>query len=125
MIPHINFEVIKILCVRFYASNLGILKSWYGIHSFSRLPWWQGGKESAYQCRRHKGCGFDPWVGKILWRRKWQPAPVVFPVKFRGQRSLVGYSPWGSKELDMTKQTHIYNMAYPFLSIRIKYAIYK
>ena len=37
------------------------------------------------------------------WRRKWQPTPVLFPGKFHGQRSLVGYSPWGRKELDMTE----------------------
>ena len=34
------------------------------------LPWWLRGKESTCQCRRY---GFDPWVRKILWRRKWQP----------------------------------------------------
>ena len=40
------------------------------------LPRWLSGKESACQCRRH---GFDPWVRKILWRRKWQPTPVFLP----------------------------------------------
>ena len=40
-------------------------------------------------------------------RRKWQPTPVFLPGKSHGQRSLVGYSPWGHKELDMTEQlTH-------------------
>ena len=34
------------------------------------------GKEASWQCRRHKRCRFDPWVGKISWRRKWQPAPI-------------------------------------------------
>ena len=33
-------------------------------------------KEPACQCRRHKRCGFEPWVGKVSWRRKWQPTPV-------------------------------------------------
>ena len=47
--------------------------------------------------------GFNPWVGKIPWRRKWQPTPVLLPGKSHGWRSLVGYSPWGRKELDMTK----------------------
>ena len=46
--------------------------------------------------------GFNPWVRKIPWRRKWLPTPVFLPEKFHGQRSLVGYSPWGHKELDMT-----------------------
>ena len=39
-------------------------------------------------------------VGKIPWRRAWQPTPVVLPGYFHGQRSLVGYSPWGCKGLD-------------------------
>ena len=46
----------------------------------------------------------DPWVGKIRWRRKWQSTPVLLPGKSLGQRSLVGYSPWGRKELDMTER---------------------
>ena len=44
--------------------------------------------------------GFSPWVGKILWRRKWQPTPVFLPGKSHGQRSLAGYSPWGHQESD-------------------------
>ena len=43
-------------------------------------------------------------VGKILWRRKWQPTPVFLPRESHGQRSLVNYSPWGCKEPDMTEQ---------------------
>ena len=43
-------------------------------------------------------------VGKI-WRRKWQPPPVVLPGKSHGQRSLVGYSPGGHKESDMTEHS--------------------
>ena len=46
------------------------------------LPRWLSGKESSCQCRSWKGCGFDPWVGKIPWRRKCQPAPVFLPGKF-------------------------------------------
>ena len=46
---------------------------------------------------------FDPWVGKIPWRRKWQPTPVLLPGKSHGWRSMVGYSPWGLKESDTTK----------------------
>ena len=47
--------------------------------------------------------GFDPWVRKSLWRRKWQPAPVFLPGKFHGQ-SLVGDHPRGCKELGSTEQ---------------------
>ena len=63
------------------------------------LPRWLSSKEYACQCRR---CKFDPWVRKMLWSRIWQPAPVFLPGKFHGQRRLAGYSPQGSKELDMT-----------------------
>ena len=46
------------------------------------------------QCRRP---GFDPWVGKIPWRGKWQPTPVFLPRESHGRKSLVGYSPRGSR----------------------------
>ena len=52
--------------------------------------------------------GFDPWVGKIPWRSKWQSTPVLLFGKSHGWRSLVGYSPWGCKELDMTEQLHFH-----------------
>ena len=54
-------------------------------------------KEPACQRRRHKRPGFDPWVRKIPWRRKWQPTPVFLPGEAHGQRSLTGYSPWGHR----------------------------
>ena len=53
------------------------------------------------QCGRP---GFNPWVGKIPWRRKWQPTPVLLPGKSHGLRSLAGYSPWGRKESDTTER---------------------
>ena len=49
---------------------------------------------------------FDAWVGKIPWRRKWQPTPVLLPGESHGERSLVGYSPWGRKESDTTERLH-------------------
>ena len=58
-------------------------------------------KESASQCRVP---GFNSWVRKIAWRRKWQPTPVFLLGKHHGLRSLVGYSPWGHKESYLTKQ---------------------
>ena len=68
------------------------------------------GKEPICQWSRQNRLGFSPWVGNIPWRRKWQPTSVLLPGKFHGQRSLVGYSPWGHKELDTTEQlsTHLY-----------------
>ena len=47
----------------------------------------------------------QPWVRKIPWKRKWQPAPVFLPRESHGQRSLEGYSPWGHKESEATERT--------------------
>ena len=60
------------------------------------------GKELACQCRSHKRRGFDPWVGKIPWRRAWQPTPVFLPGESHGQRCRLAYSPW-CDESDMTE----------------------
>ena len=60
------------------------------------FPRWLNGKESTCQCSRLK---FNPWVGEMHWRRKWQPTPVFLPGKSNGQRSPVGYSPWGRKRV--------------------------
>ena len=80
------------------------------------LPRWCSGKEFTCQYRRHR---YDPWVRKIPWRREWQPVPlflfqVFLPGKFHGQRSLVDFSPQGSKESDTTEQsTHAFcNIAF-------------
>ena len=68
----------------------------------SGIPWWLSGKESPLQeCRRQS---FDPWVRRIPWRRKRQPTLVFLPGESHGHRSLVGCSPWGCKELDVTER---------------------
>ena len=72
------------------------------------LPWWLSGKESTCQCRGRWRRGFNPWVGKIPWSRKWQPIPFFLPGKLHGQRSLESYSPWGHEELDITERAHTY-----------------
>ena len=56
-------------------------------------------------CRRHKKFGFDPWVGKIPWRKACQPTPVFLPGQSHGQRSLAGYSAWSCRESDTTEAT--------------------
>ena len=62
-------------------------------------------KKPACQCRRDKRLGFDPWVGKIPWRRAQQPTPAFFPGESHGQRSLAGCSPWGHTESDTIEVT--------------------
>ena len=60
-------------------------------------PGGASGKESTCQCRRPKRWGFDPWVGKVPWRRTWQLTPEFLPRESEGQRSLAGYSPLGRR----------------------------
>ena len=77
-------------------------------YTSSRPPLWLGSKEPACQCRRHR---FDPWVGKIPWRRKWQPIPVFLSGQSFGQMNLAGYCPWVHKRVGndwVTKQQKQY-----------------
>ena len=67
------------------------------------FPWWLRGQSICLQCGRPR---FDPWAGKIPWKRKWQPTPVFLPGKSHGWGSLVAYSPWGHKESDKTERFH-------------------
>ena len=60
------------------------------------FPRWLSGKGPICQCRRHQ---FKPWVGKIPWRKKWQPTPVFLPGKSHGQRSLADYSSCSHKRV--------------------------
>ena len=64
-------------------------------------------KKSTCNAGDHLGCkrsGFDPWVWKVPWRRKWQPPPVSLPGESHGQRSLADYSPWVTKSQTRLKQ---------------------
>ena len=69
------------------------------------LSWWLRLESVCLQWGRP---GFNPWVGKIPWRRKWVPTPVLLPGKSHGWRSMVGHSPWGHKESDTTEQLHFH-----------------
>ena len=60
--------------------------------------------KTCLQCQRTR---FDPWAGKISWRRAWQLTPVFLPGEFHGQGSLAGYNPWGHKELVTTEYISI------------------
>ena len=70
---------------------------------FLCLRGFPGGSDSKESSCQHRRPGFNPWVAKIPWRRAWQPTPVFSPGEFRGQRRLVGYSPWGRKGLYTTE----------------------
>ena len=66
---------------------------------FLGFPGGASGKELTCQCRRHKRYRFSSWVGKIPWRRAWQPTPVFLPGESHEQRSLLGYTLWGRKRV--------------------------
>ena len=74
---------------------------------YSCIPGGASGIEPACQCRRHKRCGFNPWVRKIPRRRKWQPTPVFLPRESHEERSLAGYSSQGPTGLDTTEATSV------------------
>ena len=80
-------------------------------HKLGSFKGFAGERASVVKKKKKKIClpnrrpGFDPWVGKIPWRRKWQPTSVFLPREFHGQRCLVGYSPWGCKDSDITEAT--------------------
>ena len=98
--PHIFHDLIA-----YFILALNNIPSFEGT-TFYPLTYWRTGlpqlsdKEFACQCRRYR---FDPWVGKIPWKRKRQPAPGVLPGKSNRERNLADYSPWGCKELDTTE----------------------
>ena len=91
------------------------------------LPNWQSRKESTCPCRWYTRPGFNPWVGKIPWRRKWLPTPVSLPGKSHGQRSLAGYTPWDHEQLDTTEwlhthtHTHTHTLKIPAIEFRNVY----
>ena len=66
-----------------------------------------GGLECTHTCSVGD-LGFNPWVGKIPWRRACNPLQYPCQENPHGQRSLVGYSPWGHKESDMTEPLSTY-----------------
>ena len=74
----------------------------YNLGSIIRqgLPRWLRRYRIHLQCRGPK---FNPWVGKIPWRKEWQPTPVFLPGELHGQRT------WGLKELDMAEQLILTN----------------
>ena len=75
---------------------------WIGL--VQGFPGGASGKEPACQCRRFERYRFCLWVGRIPWRRAWQPTPVFLPGESHGQRSLAGCCPWGHTELDTSEQ---------------------
>ena len=80
------------------ALDFSYIKTKQGDRLPKGFPGGARGKEPVCQCRRLKSSRFDPSLGKIPWKRAWQPTPVFLPGEFHRQRSPAGCSPWGCKE---------------------------
>ena len=81
-------------CIRARVTILAQQAKCYCQALSAKLRWWLSWERICLQCRRPR---FDPWVGKISWRREWQPTPVFLPGEPHGQRSQAGYSPRGCR----------------------------
>ena len=101
---HSNFTNIRFSVER----ETTLFKTNCNVYFPKGFPDGASGKESACQCRRPERCGFDPWIAKIPWRRKWQPTPEFLPGQFHGQRCLVGYSPKSQTWLIICAQVHTF-----------------
>ena len=85
--------------------------NWFLDPLIQRLPWWFSGKESACTVRRHRRPGFNPWVRKIPWKRKWQPTPVFLPGESPWTEEPGGLQPIGSQRVRHTEQLYFH---FPF-----------
>ena len=97
---------LRALCLTKQVIERQILNGSFSIWIDKGFPGGASGKEPTCQCRRCKRYRFNPWAWKIPWMRVWQLTPVFLLGKSHGQWSLEGYSPYGHKELDMTKVTY-------------------
>ena len=99
--------VLVFLAVLFHVVCCYFLLIYFNWRLITLLYWvFPGGSEvKASAC--NAGDLGDPWVGKFPWRRKWHPTPVFLPGESHGQRSLVGYSPRGRKELGTTERRYL------------------
>ena len=76
-----------------------------------------GGSDSEESAYNAGDLGLIPGLGRFPWRRNWQPTPVFLPGKSHGPWSLVGYRPWGRKELDATERLHFHPLLDHFLPV--------
>ena len=107
-------KIIALIILTFVSKVMSLLFNMLSRFVIAFLPWWVRWWRVCLQCGRP---GFNPWVRKISWRRKWQPTPVFLPGKSHGCRNLVGYSPWGRKESDMTEQLHFLSFFLSFQKV--------
>ena len=84
---------------------MDLLLVFFFLIKLAKFAWWPSGKIILLPVQEMQENQLNLWVRKLPWRRKWQPTPVFLPGK-PCHRSLVGYSPWGQKVLDVTELEH-------------------
>ena len=92
--------IFKISCVKFFSAK--------NILNYFLFIWWLRWQRIYLQWGRP---GFDPWIGKIPWRREQLPTPVFWPGEFHGHRSLTGCSPWGPQRVRHDRETFIFTFS--------------
>ena len=103
LLGHIQLDYLFLwICRSLYSFFLSLSLSFFFFVAYSkvRIPWCFRWQIIRLQCWRGR---FHPWVRKVPWKSKWQPTPVFLPGEFHGQRTLLGYSPWGREESDTTE----------------------
>ena len=104
----VNWNLQKLISDCFYFIQIDKQVSGLRKKKIKRVfPRWCSDKESIWIFRICERYGFNSRIGKIPLNRERQPTPVFLPEKFHGLRSLVGYSPWGHKELDITEHAYM------------------
>ena len=88
----------------------------FGAHFFE-LGSFPGGSHGKRVCLQRGRPRFNPWVGKIPWKRKWQPTPVLLPGKSHEWRCLIGFSSWGHKESELTEHLHFHFLSFFELTV--------
>ena len=85
--------------------KLALFPLWlHDLQIYTSTKGFPGGLRLSRVCLQHGRTGFNPWVGKVPWRRAWQPSLVFLLRESRGQRTMVRYSPWGRQESDTTER---------------------
>ena len=92
--------------------EITILKRYLHPHVHAGLPGGTSGREPTCQCRQHKRRGFNPWLGKIPWRRAWQPTPVFLPGESMDRGAWQATVHWVTKNWTRLKQQSTHAVSY-------------
>ena len=99
--------------------HFDIWQKQYNIVKLNKIKLKKKKKKKKRICLQCKRLEFDPCIRTIPWRREWLPTPLFFSGEFHGQRGLVGYGPWGRKELGTTERLTLTSQNFSYTSYEI------